>query len=36
MRVVCADGEERYLEEMESGYIPAVGGKRMSQRRTAR
>lgn len=37
MRVVCvcADGEERYLEEMESRYIPAVGEVKVSAARAA-
>ena len=35
MRVVCvcADGEERYLEELESRYIPAVGEAHVSAAR---
>lgn len=35
MRVVCvcADGEERYLEELQSRYIPAVGEAQVSAAR---
>lgn len=32
---VCADGEERYLEELESRYIPAVGEAEVSAARAA-